>query len=56
MKHIMKYLKSTRDMILAYRECDLHVDGFTDLDFQSNVDDRKSTSGFVFVMNYEAVS
>jgi len=55
-KHIMKCLRRIRDVILAYGEGDLHVDGFINLDFQSNMDDRKSTSGFVFVLNGGVVS
>ena len=52
----MKCLRRIRDVILAYGEGDLHVDGFINLDFQSNMDDRKSTSGFVFVLNGGVVS
>ena len=32
------------------------MDGFTDSDFQSDIDDRKSISGFVFICNGGAVS
>jgi len=56
MKHIMKYLRKTKDMVLAYRGGDLRVDGFINSNFQSDVDDRKSTSGFVFVLNGRVVS
>ena len=43
-------------MILTYGWGDLQIDGFTDSDFQSDVDDRKSISGFVFICNGGAVS
>ncbi len=32
------------------------MDGYTDSDFQSNIDDKKSTSRFVFIYNGSAVS
>ena len=43
-KAIFKYLRKTKDLVLTYGEGDLRLDGFTDSDFQSDIDDRKSTS------------
>ena len=43
-------------MVLTYKEGELQLDGFTDSDFQSDIDDRKSISGFVFICNGRAVS
>ena len=34
----------------------MQLDGYTDSDFQSDIDDRKSTSGYVFICNGGAVS
>ena len=56
MKHIQKYLKRTKDMLLIYGGSDIHMDGYTDSDFQSNVDDCKLTSDFVFLLNGGAMS
>ena len=42
--------------MLVYGKDELKVEGYTDSDFQSDVDDRKSTSGFVFTLNGGAVS
>ena len=42
-------------MVLVYGEGELRLNGFTDSDFQSDVDDRKSTSRFVFTCNGGAV-
>ncbi|PKI68093.1 hypothetical protein CRG98_011689 [Punica granatum] len=39
-KNILKYLKRTKDMVLVYGGGELRLDGFTDSDFQSDVDDR----------------
>ena len=41
---------------MTYGGGDLQLTGFTDSDFQSDVDDRKSISGFVFTSNRGAVS
>ena len=55
-KAILKYLRRTKDLVLTYRGGDLQLTGFTDSDFQSDVDDRKSISGFVFTCNGGAAS
>ena len=55
-KHILKYLRRTRDYMLVYRCEDLIPIGYTDSDFQSNLDFRKSTSGCVFTFGTRAIS
>ena len=47
-KHILKYLRRTRDYMLVYQSESLEPIGYTDSDFQSDIDSRKSTSGYVF--------
>ena len=37
-KHILKYLRRTRDYMLVYSGRDLNPIGYTDYDFQSNKD------------------
>ena len=54
-KHILKYLRRTRDYILAYSGDDLKILGYTDSDFQEDKDSRKSTSGSVFTLRGAAV-
>ncbi|XP_033514707.2 secreted RxLR effector protein 161-like [Nicotiana tomentosiformis] len=49
-KHIIKYLKRTRDYMLVYHSGDLAPIGYTDSDFQSDRDSRKSTLGYVFTL------
>ena len=49
-KHILKYLKRTRDYILVYSGKDLTPLGYTDSNFQSDRDSRKLTSGLVFTL------
>ena len=43
-KNILKYLRRTKDIFLIYGDgdCDLHVKGYTDANFQSDRDDYKS--------------
>ena len=54
---MLKYLKKTKDMFLVYGgNPELLVEGYIDSDFESNVDDRKSTSGYVFTLNGGAIS
>ncbi|XP_033510067.1 secreted RxLR effector protein 161-like [Nicotiana tomentosiformis] len=55
-KHIIKYLKRTRDYMLVYHSGDLAPIGYTDSDFQSDRDSRKSTSGYVFTLGCGAIS
>ncbi|KAK0587347.1 hypothetical protein LWI29_021335 [Acer saccharum] len=54
-KHIFKYLKRTRDNMLVYSGGDLIPVGYTNSDFQSDSDSRKSTSGAVFTIGGGAV-
>lgn len=49
-KHILKYLKRTRDYMRVYHCEDLTTTGYIDFDFQSDRDSRKSTSGYVYTL------
>ncbi|PKI58366.1 hypothetical protein CRG98_021241 [Punica granatum] len=55
-KNILKYLRRTKDMVLVYGGGELRLHGFTDSDFQSDVDGRKSITGYIFTCNGGAVS
>ena len=56
-KSILKYLRRTKDMFLIFGgEDELLVKGYTDASFQTDKDDSKSQSGFVFCLNGGAVS
>ncbi|KAL0420319.1 UNVERIFIED_CONTAM: Secreted RxLR effector protein [Sesamum latifolium] len=50
-KSILKYLKMTKDMFLIYGGGELILEGYSDASFQSDDDDAKSQSGFVFKLN-----
>ncbi|KAL0433589.1 UNVERIFIED_CONTAM: Retrovirus-related Pol polyprotein from transposon TNT 1-94 [Sesamum latifolium] len=50
-KSILKYLRRTKDMFLIYGGGELILEGYSDASFQSDDDDAKSQSGFVFKLN-----
>ena len=50
-KCILKYLRRTKDFLLVYGGSSLKVEGYTDSSFQSDVDDNKSNSGYVYTLN-----
>ncbi|KAL0405756.1 UNVERIFIED_CONTAM: Retrovirus-related Pol polyprotein from transposon TNT 1-94 [Sesamum latifolium] len=50
-KTILKYLRRTKDMFLVYDGGELILEGYSDASFQSDEDDAKSQSGFVFKLN-----
>ncbi|KAH9697829.1 hypothetical protein KPL71_023776 [Citrus sinensis] len=55
-KHIIKYLKRTKNYMLVYSGDELIPVGYTDSDFISDKDSRKSTSGYVFTLGSGAIS
>lgn len=54
-KHILKYLRRTKNYMLVYSGSDLMHVGYTDSDFQSDPNSRKSTSGSMFTLNGGAI-
>ncbi|WKA05324.1 hypothetical protein VitviT2T_023298 [Vitis vinifera] len=54
-KHILKYLRRTRNYMLVYSGRELIPIEYTDSDFQSDRDSRKSTSGAVFTLGGGAI-
>lgn len=55
-KRIMRYLRGTIDMQLTYGTSRTNIVGYCDSDFAADIDDRKSTSGYVFIKNGAALS
>ncbi|XP_068726268.1 uncharacterized protein [Montipora capricornis] len=53
LKHVLRYLKGTLDFESCYRKCDdgLTLIGYSDADWASSTDDRRSTSGYCFSLN-----
>lgn len=57
MKRILRYVQGTSEFGIQYsREGGREMLGYTDSDYAGDVDDRKSTFGYVFVMSRGAVS
>ncbi|GJU19487.1 hypothetical protein Tco_1152829 [Tanacetum coccineum] len=57
-KNILKYLRNTKDMFLVYggdSTTELGVTCYTDASWETDRDDLRSQTGFVFVMNGGAV-
>ena len=52
----MRYLSHTKSMRLCYESQDLSVKGYTDLDYAGDLDKRRSTLGYVFMLARGAVS
>ncbi|GKV28744.1 hypothetical protein SLEP1_g37756 [Rubroshorea leprosula] len=56
-KRILRYLQGTTEYGLFYKNGEKsELFGFTDSDFARDLDDRKSTSGYVFIMGTAAIS
>ena len=55
-KGIMRYLKATKSMCICYGSQVLSVKGYTDSDYAGDLDNRRSTSGYVFTLAGGAVS
>jgi hypothetical protein len=56
-KKVMRYLQRTKDFKLVYKRNEsLDLVGYADADFAGCADDLKSTSGFVFLFEGDAVS
>ena len=49
-KHIFKYLRRTKDYMFIYGDDELIPVGYTDSDFMSDKDSRKSTSKHLFTL------
>jgi hypothetical protein len=55
-KGVIRYLAATADKGLTYRGSNTTPEGFCDSDYAGDGDTRRSTTGYVFIMNNGAVS
>ena len=49
-KRILRYLRGTIDHALCYQGGDLRLTGYSDADWTSDKDERKSTSSYAFIL------
>ena len=55
-KRIPRYLRGTIDHALCYHGEDLRLTGYSDANWASDKDERKSTSGYAFILRGGVVS
>ena len=56
-KKVLRYFQGTKDLMLTYRRTDtLEVVGFSDSDYAGRMDDKRSISGYIFMMVKGVVS
>ena len=55
-KRILRYLKGIVEYILCYQGSDLRMIGYSDADRGSDLDERKSTSRYDFLLNNGAIT
>jgi hypothetical protein len=55
-KHLLRYIRSTKDIRIRYGPKDLNLVGYSDADYASDKADRKSIIGNVFMLAEGAVS
>ena len=56
-KHLLRYLRGTSKMKLCYNaDANSKLVGYSDADWASDLDDRRSTSGYIFLLQGGAIS
>ena len=55
-KRITRYLRGTTDLVLCYQDGDLKLRGYSDADWGGDLDESRSTSGYVFTLGGGAIS
>ena len=55
-KHILRCLSATKDRGITFGGGDMSVQGYSDSDWAGDREDRKSTSGYVFMLNNGPIS
>ena len=56
MKGVMRYLNGTKNMCICIGKKEACVVSYTDLDYAGDLDNRSSTSIYVFTFNDGAIS
>ena len=56
LKRVLRYLKGTKELGITYASGSLVLTGWTDSDWAGDLDDSKSTAGYVFLLGGGAIS
>lgn len=57
LKRIFRYLKATTNYCIEYKKKNcINLEGYTDADFARDIDTRRSTTGYVFLINNSAIT
>ena len=54
-KAVLRYVAGTLDLGITFRQTSTAVEGYCDADFAGDLDTRRSTTGFVFIMSGGAI-
>ena len=55
-KAVLRYLAGTLDCGITFRQSNTAVAGYSDADYAGDTDTRRSTTGFVFILNGGAIT
>ena len=55
-KGVLRYLAGTSDYGIIFGGHEITLDAYTDADFAGDIDTRRSTTGYVFILNGGAIS
>ena len=55
-KGILRYLSGTKDMCICFGKSNSGVLGYTDSNYAGNSDNRRSTTGYIFILYGSAIS
>lgn len=55
-KRILRYLKGIDDYMLCYQSSNFYIIGYTNANWSGDIDWRKFTSGYVFLLNRGVIS
>ena len=50
-KHLLRYLKGLPDLAVTYEKGQFTINGYVDASFSAGPDNRKSTTGYLFLMS-----
>lgn len=56
LKRVLRYLKGTINQRIVYRKSNDPLKGYCDADWAGDVDNRKSTTGYIFIMQNAPIS